>query len=217
MQKNTFLVLCSAVFLISLVSAAQQDVFILTLEYNKGNLSVQNLLVAVGYFTTPVNQPADGYILELISSKSNVLYKQTFDFPLEVHFSPPPREWFDEKGNQVYIPNESETRTIRDTATVELIFPFFEDAARIDVRYPNKTLALSIPVNTEKAGALENVKLDTASATSQEPPTVEKSEKALLSRPLMIIIIAVLVVIIIVIIFVLIHIAHKKEPDGYTY
>src|SRR3989338_3118542 len=41
-------------------------------------------------------------------------------------------------------------------------------------------------------GAIDNVKLDTTSATSQEPPIDEKSERTLLSRSLMIIIIAVI-------------------------
>lgn len=219
MKKEIIITSFAAILLIAtLVSAAQQDVFVLTLEYNKGDIAVQNLLVTKGYFTTPINQPADGYILELISSKNKVLYKQTFDFPLEVHFSPPPKEWFDEIGNQIYIPNESETRTVLDAATVELIFPYNDDAARIEIYYPNKTRALSMPVNTESEAAIENVRLDTAEKSSDTSLEKEGGKSTLTNKSIILIVVAIFLSVIIFIILVLFILSKRKQhEETYSY
>src|SRR3989344_6320736 len=99
-----FVVFISVLFLLGCVSALdQQAVFVLTLRYDKGNVSAQSLVVTQGYFSPPIDQPEEGYLLEVLSVDRRVLYSQRFDFNLEMSSAADP-SWFDKQGRQVYIP-----------------------------------------------------------------------------------------------------------------
>ena len=162
--------------LLGITFAIQQDVFILNLKYNKGEISTDFLTVAKGYFHESVNQPDNAYRLELISFDDKILYTQKFDFQLEVFLAPFP-EWFDEKGNQIYIPNENETRIIRDTADIELLFPYFDNAKRIDI-YDNKNqLKLSIDVNDVSGKCNSDGKCDNQETPQNCPQDCHKQSK----------------------------------------
>ena len=151
MQKRVFIFGIFLFFLISFVSAAEQDVFVLNLRYDNGNVSVQSLIVSKGFFNEPLNQPEEGYRLEVVSSKGKVLYEQKFEFSLKINFEPPP-EWFDDEGNQIYFPTEEETEITTNTSTVELIFPYFKNIESINVYDRNDELVSSIDVGGEDFG-----------------------------------------------------------------
>ena len=145
-MKKTILMIM-IVILASFAYAEQQDVFQLKLEYNKGEISKSSLLVTRGYFSNPIQMPDDDYTLKIISFDNRVLYQQRFKFPLEVFGAPLP-EWFDEKGRQIYIPTAEEAgHIILDKASVELIFPYFDDAKTINIYDKDNNLKLSIDVS----------------------------------------------------------------------
>ncbi len=148
MRKIIFIV--GVILLLSLVAATEmQDIYVLGLKYDKGNISAENIVVTRGYFIPSVYESGAKYALEVISLKNKTLYSQPFDFELEMHIAPDP-SWFDEKGNQIYIPRKNETTVTVDRATTELTFPYFEEARFIHIINANKLTLLSIPVNTNK-------------------------------------------------------------------
>ena len=136
-----------AFILAGLASAADLgDVFVLTLKYDQGNISIEKFLTTKAIFYPPANQPKEGYNLSIISFNDKALYSEMFNFPLETHYAPDPR-WFDSKGNQIYFPSENETTAIKDTATVELMLPYFENAYQIRVKDAEGVEVLSYTVN----------------------------------------------------------------------
>ena len=139
---------------LSLVSALKQDVFILNLEYNQGNISVTRLINTEGFFNDPINQPTEGYKLEVVLNNNNIAYSQMFDFGLEF-YGEALREWFDDEGNQIYIPTEEETGFSLDKSEVELIFPYFENTKSINIYDSQENLQLEINVDSNKLNPSE--------------------------------------------------------------
>lgn len=141
-MKKIIIIVTLLILAISVVSAAEQLVFVLTLDYDNGVITQEKLFVTKGvFFETP--QKNGIYKLEIVSFDDQILYTEHFDFPLEIFFAPLP-EWFDEFGNQIYFPNE--TRKILETATKELILPYFENAKQIVIYGSDDTKFLEIDV-----------------------------------------------------------------------
>src|SRR3989344_3549794 len=138
--RQFLIVLVGLWFLSSLAGAItqqpNQDVFVLTLKYDRGNIYMQSLILTKSFFYPPVNQPREGYNLSLVAFDGITLYSQNFNFPLEVHTAPDPN-WFDERGNQIYFPGRNETTIIKESANVELILPYYENAQRIVIKDKN--------------------------------------------------------------------------------
>tara|TARA_Y100000310_G_C20679245_1_gene814939 strand:+ start:1508 stop:2230 length:723 start_codon:yes stop_codon:yes gene_type:complete len=146
MKKKIMYILYVLLFL-NIVFAVKQDVFILKLKYDKGEISNQLLTVTEGVFFEEKNQPNDAYRLEIISFDDSILFTQGFDFELEILSEALP-EWFDEAGNQIYIPTEEESgRIILDETSKEFILPYFEDAKEINIYDKDNNLKLSIDVS----------------------------------------------------------------------
>ncbi len=143
MKLKKILLIVVILLFIPIVYSESQKVFQLMLEYNKGEITKESLFVKKGYFT-PLDEPGD-YRVDIVSFENDVLYSQKFDFSLEV-FGAPPREWFDEYGNQIYIPNETESGYRKlDETLKELVIPYFDDAKLINI-YKDDNLKLSIDV-----------------------------------------------------------------------
>ncbi len=146
-----FAFVLSLFFLLNIVSALERgEVFVLTLKYDQGNVSVASLVKTEGYFAPPIDKLAKGYLLEVISSEGKLLYRQYFDFNLEMNTAADP-SWFDEKGNQVYFPTVNETHTLLERASIEIIFPYFKEASKINVKNPVGKEIISFRVNSDKA------------------------------------------------------------------
>lgn len=152
------LIITMVIILISFVNADFQDVFVLTLHYDSGKISVESLFIEKGYFEEPVQQPEDGYLLEIISSENKIIYYQRFKFNFEEYLSPPLSEWFDESGNQIYIPNNNETIQILENTTAKLILPYFNNARLIKIKEPSGLVVVSIPLNQKASILVEETK-----------------------------------------------------------
>ena len=163
MKKTIIFSLCILIGL-ALVSAAQQEVFVLNLKYDSGNVSVQSFLKTTGVFYPPVSQPTIGYNLSVLTSDNKVLYSQLFDFSLEIYTSPPDPSWFDEQGNQIGFANDAQNVIIREEASVELLLPYYEDAQRIEITDKEKVKILSIYLATdEQSSFIQNYQSDSGS------------------------------------------------------
>ena len=186
--------------LINLVFAAtQEDLIVISLDYDKGNISLSRFSIEKGFFNDPI-QPDGGYKIELRSC-DKILYEQKFNFPLEVRFVPP-REWFDEEGNQIYIPDEEEVRITIDTASVELYFPYFENYDNIKVYDADGNEVLNEKVSSRKCRAEEVTISDEEEVTisDEEEVTISDEEEKLKGKIQYNIIIGILLALIISII-----------------
>ena len=145
MKIKNLIIIVVSLLLVQLVYGENQRVFQLTLNYNKEEITKESLFVKDGYFT-PLTEEGD-YRLDVISFDNQTLYSQKFDFPLEV-FGEPRKEWFDEYGNQIYIPTAEESgHQLLDQGIAELIFPYFDDAKLINIYDKDSNLKLSIDVS----------------------------------------------------------------------
>lgn len=145
-MKKTILIIVGMIFLVSLVSAAKEPVFVINLNYNYGKVSLRNLIVAQGYFNPPINQPDDAYHLEIISCSGEELYSEGFEFNLEL-VGEPLAEWFDDFGNQIYFPKTEESGITLSKSTKELLVPYFNDTLEINIYDANENLILNINQN----------------------------------------------------------------------
>jgi len=198
------------ILFLTLVNAVEQNVFVLTLKYDKGNISNEGLILTKGFFNEPINQPEEGYTLEVISVDDKILYSQKFEFPLEIPFAPLP-EWFDEEGNQIYFPTQEESRILLDTVTVELIFPYFDNIQRIDIKDSSDVLVLSIGI-VPKLETPEPLVVSDIANESEEDFVDEKDERKKFPWGL-IILIVVAVLVLIAIVWIIVHYVKKKEAD----
>ena len=113
------------------VHASEQRVYDLTLSYDKGAITKKSLVVTIGVFTSVLNQPADGYHLELKSfDDDKVLYSEKFSFDLI--------------GQQISIQGQKPFAVEDDER--ELVFPYFPNGKEIDIYDSKNTKILTIPV-----------------------------------------------------------------------
>jgi len=143
-MKNKIILIFALVFLVGslcLVCAAPQKVFLIKLNYDNGTVSLSRFLVTEGYYNAAKENSGD-YEIKGYSCTGEILFSQKFNFNLEVYMAPPP-EWFDENGNQIYIPNASESVILLNQSEKEFIFPYFNNTKEIDV-YGNNSEILKI-------------------------------------------------------------------------
>lgn len=114
---------------------APQDVYFITLLYDKGNVTVGEVKTGQTIFYSPKSQPENGYTLNIISQENKVFYSVKFSFLLEIFFAPP-SEWFNEKGEQIYFPKTEEVSQKLDQASVLLTAPFDQGAKEFLVLDP---------------------------------------------------------------------------------
>lgn len=126
-------------------AAVEQKAYILNLKYDEGIITKEDLKVIPGEAPDRRIQPKIGYLLELISFNNETLYSFKFNFPLE-KLMVPPANWFDENGNQVYIPKSSEVRQRLDVVIITLVIPYFKNGKTISIYDPNNTKVLAIDV-----------------------------------------------------------------------
>ena len=123
-MKNAFI--CTfVIFLLfsAIANAKQTEVIVLTLGYNKGDISLKNIRMDEIAFNEKKSNPKDNYRLDYISYDEQLTYSLKFHFPLEIDGSPPNPDWFDERGNQIVIPRVNKSERILERAFAELIIP----------------------------------------------------------------------------------------------
>lgn len=112
------------------VYASEQKVYVLILHYDKGEVAKKSLVVTIGLFTDILDQPENGYLLQVKSFDNKILYAQKFSFDLI--------------GQQISIPNQKSF--VAEEEDQELIFPFFSNGKEIEIYDPQNKEILTIPV-----------------------------------------------------------------------
>jgi len=142
-------IIIAAFFLLLLpiqaLAEEKQLFFSMTLGYDSGDISRQQVKLIESIGEVNKKSTEGDYSLKLYSFNDQLLYETRFDFNLEI-FSIPPKEWFDDEGNQIYIPNETETGVVSIEKTSTVVFaPYFRNANTVRV-FKNNELKLDFDV-----------------------------------------------------------------------
>jgi hypothetical protein len=129
---------------ISVVYAAEQQVYVLKLNYDKGLVTLDSITLTTGIFNPILNQPDAEYRLEFITFDGGFAYVQNFNFELEIASSPP-LESFDEEGNPISFPSVDRPKAL-DKTTIELIIPYNPNGKVINIYDPNNEKILEVDV-----------------------------------------------------------------------
>jgi len=111
----------------------------LEIFYDRGKISLTNVSVrnveGPNYGGGP-NQ----YSIEVLSDQNVLFHDFNFGLPIQGHFAPSP-DWFDENGNQIYVPDTPQGFTL-DELDYTLIIPYFPTGHWINLidNYENELL-----------------------------------------------------------------------------
>ena len=131
--KRIVILLIVLSFLIVPVAAQEQDVYQLILKYDKEIITKEQLRVTKGFFYEVQTQPERAYRIEVVSFDGDILHKRNFEFPLEIAF------------DSHEVVEEGLTQML-DSATVELLFPYFTNGKTINIYDPDNTKVLEIDI-----------------------------------------------------------------------
>jgi hypothetical protein len=126
-----------ALFMVNFAIAEDSDplVYSIFLDYSFGNFSLNELNVVSGI--SPLNEYNEilehYYLLKLFSFDRELLYESNFSFSTDFAFSSLP-EWFDQEGNQIYIPPENDILEIEfGVEMVSLVIPYFSNGKIVEI------------------------------------------------------------------------------------
>lgn len=132
--KKIIIIFIVLLFTLSLlwsnVYASEQRVYDLVLDYNRGTVSKKSLTVTVGIFTDILDQPENGYRLEIKSFDNKILYSQKF--------------LFESIGQQISIANQNPFMVEEDER--ELVFSYFPNGKEINIYDSENKKILTISV-----------------------------------------------------------------------
>lgn len=115
----------SLILLLNIVIAVENKVFILDLNYDNGQISINDVITKAGYAPDRKLQPEQGYKLE-ITKGNEVLYSFKFEIPLKIN-----TDVIEEKGEI------SGGIVILEKTNFALVVPYYKDAEHIKI-YDNK-------------------------------------------------------------------------------
>ncbi|AJF63092.1 MAG: hypothetical protein QT11_C0001G0967 [archaeon GW2011_AR20] len=116
----------------------------LTLKYNNGKITQEGIKLIEGNPPDRLNQPAEGYMVKIISFDNQELYSLKFSIELTPINALDP-SWFDEQGNQIFFPEET-TEPLKEKVFV-LNLPYFKNAKYVEIYDPTNELLLRIDVS----------------------------------------------------------------------
>ena len=143
-MRKTIIVLMIMALFINIVQGADLS-YSLTLDYDNGVITTEDLELIEGSAPDRNIQPENGYTANVISFDDEILYSFKFAFATTISYALP-REWFDENGTQIYFPNETE-QTALDQTTEVLIIPYYETAKSIEIYDPDDIRILLVDVS----------------------------------------------------------------------
>ncbi len=151
MNPTKFISICMLLFILLVlpVFAQKSDTLFVsvTLEYNRGTVTIKdtNLIQSSEYIDK--SKDTGNYTLKVYSYNGTALYETKFDFDLNI-LSAPPKEWFDNEGNQIYFPNETQpSKTGLDRASVVLFVPYFKTMKVLKIYDKNNNEILTSDVS----------------------------------------------------------------------
>lgn len=143
-MKRLILFIFTVVLLLgtSLTSAEQQNlVYTLTVDYQDGKISISDIKLFQSDGPLDMQSDKGSYILKLFSFSEELLYQTNFGFQLELFGAPLP-EWFDDQGNQIYIPDATETGVMAlEESSLVLVVPYYSNAKKVGIFLDDERLA----------------------------------------------------------------------------
>lgn len=125
-----------ALLLLLIASMAQEgmDVTIsLSISYDSGTLQITSAKLLSGAYSGSSGERGD-YTAKLMDFKGNTLYSKKF-FIQTTPLYEAPADWFDDRGNQIYLPNES-IGLLNKTSFV-LNMPYYRNVKTAEIYGPN--------------------------------------------------------------------------------
>jgi len=135
-----------------------QIFFSVTLNYDFGIISQKDIKLIESIGEIDKRSDIGDYKLKIYSFSNKLLYETNFDFDLEI-FNSPPREWFDDEGNQIYIPDEGKIESTTIEKTIKVLFaPYFSNAKSIEIYDRDNNLKLEVDVSkyAKKSSGIED-------------------------------------------------------------
>lgn len=132
-------IVCFILIFVPLVFAEENSLFFsIILNYNSGTISLNDVKLIEGIGEIDKNSTDGDYKLTVYSFNEELLYESNFDLDLEL-FNSPPQEWFDDEGNQIYVPSENETELAKIETTSKVLFiPYFPNANQLVIEKESK-------------------------------------------------------------------------------
>src|SRR3989344_4507552 len=162
-MKRRILFLLNLLIILLVASSyakAENLYFSIVLGYDRGAIALSSLDLVETESSLDIAQNDGQYLARMLSFSGVVLYEKRFDLPLE-YFNTPPREWFDEDGNQIVVPEGSENgeRSL-EISSVIIFVPYFRNAKVIEVLKEESvllTIDLSAYARCNENGVCEGV------------------------------------------------------------
>jgi len=132
------------------IVSAKSFSLLISLKYDQDKeiFSSSKVELAEGEAATHLYQPKDGHLLKIISGDKTTLYSTKFLIPRGPAGTPPNPEWFNEKGEQVYIPKPDEPTGLPSFKDMpfDIVTPYFIKSKNIEIYDPQNKLVLNLEV-----------------------------------------------------------------------
>ncbi|NIO44015.1 MAG: PKD domain-containing protein [Candidatus Aenigmarchaeota archaeon] len=141
----------------TMIVVVEDNIIMLELNYDTGSFSVLDKYKKSGFAPDRRIQPEEGYRAEVFTETEKTLYAFTFDIPNILNYDIPGEDGV-LSGGFIEL-NET---------NFTLVVPYFENAAWINIYYPNGTLALIVDVTSlpEKEGSNCQTLVNSGSSTT---------------------------------------------------
>ena len=127
----------------------------LTLDYTDGKLSKLDIKLIQSEELLDFSKKLGDYKAVIKSFDDNVLFETYFDITTEV-VPEPLKEWFDEKGNQIVIPDKPVDMKLKD-ASVVVFVPYFKNGKVIEIYDKSNKLKLTIDISDFATCNINNI------------------------------------------------------------
>jgi len=142
------------------VALAQENqvFFSVILDYDSGTITQKEVKLIESIGELDKKSSIGDYKLRVYSFDGQVLYETNFDLDLDI-FDTPPKEWFDDEGNQIIIPTETDvgSATVEETTKV-LFVPYSIDAKEIRIEKDGRIeLVIDVSEFTKPSAGISSV------------------------------------------------------------
>ena len=144
-MKRTLLLIFGLIMLSSIVVATSNLYISLTLDYANGKLSKRDVRLVQSEELLDFSKKIGEYKAVAVSFNGDILFETYFDITSQV-LPEPLKEWFDEKGNQIVIPEKGVDTQLKDVSAVVFI-PYFKNVQSIKIYDKNDILKLSVDIS----------------------------------------------------------------------
>src|SRR3989338_38646 len=144
-MKKTLLLIFGLIMLGGIVAAASNLYISLTLDYANGNFSKTGVKLVESEELLDFSKKTGEYRAVAVSFNKDILFETHFDINSQV-FPEPLKEWFDEKGNQIVIPEKSADTQLKDVFAV-IFIPYFKNVQYVKIYDAANNLKLSADIS----------------------------------------------------------------------